>query len=66
MLAHQMAMESPMVQAEMVEATEFPELAQRDGVSGVPQTTINSGMAHVVGAVPESNLLEEIQRVLAG
>jgi glutaredoxin-like protein len=64
-LAHQMAMESPMIQAEMVEATEFPELASRHGVSGVPQTTINDGKAHVVGAVPETNLLAEIQRVLA-
>jgi len=60
-----MAMESPMIQAEMVEATEFPELAGRHGVSGVPQTTINDGSAHVVGAVPEPNLLAEIQRVLA-
>ena len=65
-LAHQMAMESPMIQAEMVEATEFPELASRHGVSGVPQTTINDGKAHVVGAVPEGNMLAEIQRVLAG
>jgi glutaredoxin-like protein len=65
-LAHQMAMESPLIQAEMVEATEFPELARRHNVSGVPQTTINDGKAHVVGAVPEGNLLAEIQRVLAG
>lgn len=65
MLAHQLAMESPMIQAEMVEATEFPELSMRHNVSGVPQTTINDGMAHVVGAVPEPNLLAEIQRVLA-
>ena len=65
-LAHQMAMESPLIQAEMVEATEFPELAMRHNVSGVPQTTINDGKAHVVGAVPEGNLLAEIQRVLAG
>jgi hypothetical protein len=65
-LAHQMAMESPMIQAEMVEATEFPELSMRHNVSGVPQTTINEGRAHVVGAVPEQNLLAEIQRVLAG
>ena len=66
MLAHQMAMESPMIQAEMVEATEFPELSMRHNVSGVPQTTINDGRAHVVGAVPEGNLLAEIQRVLTG
>jgi hypothetical protein len=59
-----MAMESPMIQAEMVEATEFPELSMRHNVSGVPQTTINDGKANVVGAVPEPNLLAEIQRVL--
>lgn len=63
-LAHQMAIESPYVQAEMVEAIEFPELAERHHVSGVPQTTINDGRAHVVGAVPEEHLMAEIQRVL--
>ena len=61
-LAHQMAMESPMVQAEMVEAMEFPELSSRHGVSGVPQTTINDGVGHLVGAVPESQLMAEILR----
>jgi glutaredoxin-like protein len=61
-LAHQMAMESGMVQAEMVEAMEFPELSRRHNVSGVPQTTINDGAGHVIGAVPEENLLAEIIR----
>jgi glutaredoxin-like protein len=60
-LAHQMAIESPMVEAEMVEAMEFPDLANRFGVSGVPQTTINEGAGTVVGAVPEDHLLKEIQ-----
>jgi glutaredoxin-like protein len=63
-LAHQMALESPMVVAEMVEAMEFPELADRFSVSGVPQTTINQGAGTVVGAVPEQNLLAEIMRVV--
>jgi glutaredoxin-like protein len=63
-LAHQMAMESPMVEAEMVEATEFWELSDRYNVSGVPHTTINSGAAHVVGAVPEEHMLKEIERAL--
>jgi glutaredoxin-like protein len=63
-LAHQMALESPLVEAEMVEATEFPELAERFGVSGVPQTTINMGAGMVVGAVPEKLLVEEIQNAL--
>ena len=65
-LAHQMAMENPgMIRAEGVEATEFFELSNQFGVSGVPQTTINAGAGTVVGAVPETKLLAEIQRALA-
>jgi glutaredoxin-like protein len=65
LLAHQMAMENPaMIRAEGVEATEFPELANRFNVRGVPQTVINAGSGTVVGAVPEQNLLAEIQRAL--
>lgn len=65
MLAHQMAMESEMVQAEMVEAMEFPELSDQFGISGVPHTVINAGAGNMVGAAPEEMLLAEIQRVLA-
>ena len=66
MLAHMMAMENPqMVRAEAVEAMEFPELADQYGVHGVPHTTINDGREHVVGAVPEANLLAAIQRVVS-
>lgn len=65
LLAHQMAMENPqMIIAEGVEATEFPELANRFNVRGVPQTVINSGAGMVVGAVPEQNLLAEIMRAM--
>jgi thioredoxin-related protein len=60
-----MAMESPLVQADAVEATEFPDLANRFRVQGVPQTTLNDGVGTLVGAVPEANLLAEIQRVTA-
>ena len=63
-LAHQMALESPMVEAEMIEATEFPELSNRFKVSGVPQTTINAGAGTAVGALPEDNLVAEIMRAL--
>jgi len=61
-LAHQLALESPWVQAEAIEATEFPELSRRHAVSGVPQTTINDGAGMVVGAVPEDHLVAEILR----
>jgi hypothetical protein len=61
-----MAMENPkMVTAEAVEATEFPELVEKHRVHGVPQTTINHGREHVIGAVPEVNLMAAIQRVLS-
>lgn len=63
-LAHQFAMESPLVEAEMVEAMEFPELSERFEVSGVPQTTINMGAGTLVGAAPEQNLVAEIRKAL--
>lgn len=65
LLAHQMAMENPkMILAEGIEATEFPELANRFNVRGVPQTVINAGAGMVVGAVPEQNLLMQIRQAL--
>jgi glutaredoxin-like protein len=63
-LAHQLAMENPLIEAEMVEATEFPELSDRFHVSGVPQTTINYGAGTVIGAVPEDHLLSEILKAV--
>jgi glutaredoxin-like protein len=62
--AYQFALESPMVEAEMVEAVEFPELANRYDVSSVPQTTINLGAGTVIGAAPEHHLVEEIRAAL--
>ncbi len=44
---------------------EFQEVANQVNISSVPQTTINSGAATMVGAVPEVNLPAEIQRVMA-
>ncbi len=63
-LAHRMAMESPFVTADMVEATEFPELSERYGVSGVPHTIINDGAGGLIGANPEEALVAEIELVL--
>ena len=53
-----------MVRAEGVDATEFRELSRKYYVSGVPQTVINAGAKMVVGAVPEVNLLGQIQAAL--
>jgi glutaredoxin-like protein len=63
-LAHQMALESPLVDAEMVEAMEFYELSEQHNVSGVPHTVINNGVNSVVGSVPEDHLVAEIKKAL--
>jgi hypothetical protein len=63
-LAYQIAMENPLVQAEMIEASEFYELAMRYNVSGVPQTVINEGAGIVLGAVPSDYLLQEVIRAI--
>jgi glutaredoxin-like protein len=65
LLAYQIAMENPLIQAEMVEANEFYELAMEYNVSGVPQTDVNEGAGVIVGAVPEEYLLQEIKRAIA-
>jgi len=64
-LAHQMAMESKYVTGEMVEAMEFSELSNQHNVSGVPHTIINNGLGEVVGAVPETRLMVEIQKAIS-
>ena len=63
-LAHQMALESENIQAEMIEAVEFAELSNSFGVSGVPHTVINHGKGEVVGAVPEGMLIDELKRAM--
>jgi predicted DsbA family dithiol-disulfide isomerase len=52
-------MENDKVVADMVEATEFPHLAQRYGVRGVPKTVVNEQNA-AEGAMPEAIFLERI------
>lgn len=64
LLAHQMAMESSLVTADMVEATEFPHLSNKYGVMGVPRTVINDDF-HLEGAAPEQMLLNKMREVVA-
>jgi hypothetical protein len=54
-----MALETPRVQADVVEAQEFPHLARQYSVQSVPKTVINS-VVEVVGAVPEAALLQRV------
>jgi glutaredoxin-like protein len=62
-LAHQMAIASPMVRADMVEAQEFPHLSQKYQVMGVPRTVINE-TAHLEGAAPEPMVLDKLREAL--
>ncbi len=54
-----MAVESPNVTADVIEASEFPELIQRYRVRGVPKTMINSSVG-IEGAVPEPAFLNRV------
>lgn len=58
-LAHKMAIESDLIRSAMIEAIEFPNLANKYSVQGVPRTVINDTFA-VEGAVPEAALVPAI------
>lgn len=59
-LAHQMAFYCDRIKADMVEATEFPHLAQKYQVMGVPKTVINEDIFQE-GAAPEQLIIEKIK-----
>jgi glutaredoxin-like protein len=58
-LAHKFAMESDLIRADMVEAIEFPHLANKYSVYGVPRTVINDTI-HQEGAAPEPMMLAKL------
>ncbi len=58
-LGHQFALESSRIRAEMIESTEFPHLAQKYNVFGVPKTVINENI-FIEGVVPEEAFLEHV------
>ena len=53
-----MAFASPQITAYAVEATEFPDLARRYMVTGVPKTIVNDDV-EILGALPESAFVEQ-------
>jgi glutaredoxin-like protein len=59
LLAHKFAIESDLIRADMVEAIEFPHLANKYSVYGVPRTVINDKV-HQEGAVPEPLMLAKL------
>ncbi len=58
-LANRLALASPLVTALAVEANEFPELAHRFRVEGVPKTIVNRKGAFV-GALPEDQFVAAV------
>lgn len=58
-IAHQLAIESDLITADMVEATEYPDLVRRYAVTGVPRTAINDG-EFIDGSLPESDFVDEV------
>lgn len=62
-LAHKLAYASPLITADMVEVSEFPELGERYEVMGVPRTVI-SDVTHVEGALPEAMLRARLEQAV--
>lgn len=60
-LAHEMAWANPNITAFAVEVTEYPDLARRYHVSGVPKTVVDDGgtQVEILGAVPEAAFVEQ-------
>jgi hypothetical protein len=63
-LAHRMAIESDMVRADMVEASEFPHLAVKYNVFGVPKTVVNE-IVEFEGGLPEPLFLAQVMKATA-
>jgi len=58
-LAHRLAVESPLITACAVEATEFMDLARRYRVTGVPKTIVNASI-EILGALPEDQFVRAV------
>jgi hypothetical protein len=53
-----MAFANPLITAYAVEATEFPDLARRYHVSGVPKTVVNETI-EILGGLPQDLFVEQ-------
>ena len=62
-LAHKLAIASDNIRADMVEAMEFPHLAIKYNVRGVPRIVINETI-QIEGAAPEPMLMARLLEAL--
>jgi glutaredoxin-like protein len=58
-LAHRLAVESPLITASCIEATEFMDLSRKFRVTGVPRTIVN-GSIEILGALPEDQFVRTV------
>jgi glutaredoxin-like protein len=58
-LAHMAAIENDLITAAMVESTEFPDLAKKYSVMGVPRTIFNETIS-LEGSAPEQLFVEKL------
>ena len=58
-LAHALALENQNITADVIEAEEFPALAQQYGVRSVPFTVVNE-LTQIAGVVTEAEFVEKI------
>jgi predicted DsbA family dithiol-disulfide isomerase len=58
-----MAFVSPQITALAVEATEYPDLARKYRVTGVPKSIVNDKV-EIMGALPEEMFIEQALSVL--
>ena len=62
-MAHKLAIENEHITADVVEVSEFIDIAQRYQVRGVPKTVVNDRI-EIMGAVPEPRFVQEVLKAL--
>jgi glutaredoxin-like protein len=58
-MAHKFAVENDLIRADAIDANEFPQLAIKYGIMGLPKIVVNEKI-EFVGAVPENLFLEQV------
>ena len=62
-MAHQLAIENEHITADVVEVSEFIDMAQLYQVQGVPKTVVNDRI-EIMGALPEPRFLQEVLKAI--
>jgi hypothetical protein len=56
-----MAFANPHITAYAVEATEFPDLARKYRITGVPKTVVNDRI-EILGGIPQDDFIQQALR----